>query len=158
MSAVKKSIIALVIGGLVAVFTAGCFDGVSISNTGSKMKPLVRTIGTTRHLDIDIKPWSNPNVINVRRPGRVDIAVLTTPTLDAQQVAIKSVRFAGAPTISGLAEITDVDGDGDLDLLLFFHKQHLYLEPGDTEGVVFGWTDKGKRFHGLDTVQIVDDK
>ena len=158
VSAVKKSIMALVIGGLVAVFTAGCFDGPSVSNTGSKMEPLFRTIGTTRQIDIDVKPWSNPNVINVGRPGRVDVAVLTTPTLDAQQVVKESIRFAGASTIYGLAETTDVDGDGDIDLLLFFQKKHLYLEPGDTEGVVFGWTDNGKRFHGLNAVQIVNEK
>jgi len=156
VSGVTRSIIALVIGGLVAVFTAGCFDSVSISNTGSKMEPLFHTIGTTRQIDIDVKPWSNPNVINVRQPGTVDVAVLTTPTLDAQQVVIKSIRFAGVTTISGLAEATDVDGD--IDLLLFFQKKQLYLEPGDTEAVVFGWTDNGKRFHGIDAVEIVSIK
>jgi hypothetical protein len=50
--------------------------------------------------------------------GQIAVAIFTTNTFDAAQIDALSVIFAGAFANNSVLE--DVDGDGDLDLLLHF--------------------------------------
>jgi hypothetical protein len=68
-------------------------------------------------VDIDIKPGSDPNSINLESKGVVPVALLTTDDFDASTVDPVTVEFAGASPLRWVIE--DVDGDGDVDLL--FH-------------------------------------
>lgn len=74
---------------------------------------------------IDIKPGSDPpNPINPGSNGLIPVAVLTTETFDAAKVDPGTVTLAGQDVaVRGKAEklmerLEDVDGDGDLDLLV----------------------------------------
>ena len=51
----------------------------------------------------------------------------------------------------------DVDGDGDLDLLLHFSTQELavVLDAFSTEATLTGETNDGEAFSGMDSVRIV---
>ena len=64
-----------------------------------------------------------------------------------------TVFFAGAPPIRW--RMTDMDRDGDTDLLLFFSTQELSLDATATEATLIGITYDGRVILGTDTVRIV---
>jgi hypothetical protein len=104
-------------------------------------------------VNIDVKPGSYPNSINLRSKGVVPVAVLTTEEFDAGSVDPDSVAFAEASPVRWALE--DVDGDGDVDMILHFRTQSLGLEPSSTEATLTGSTYDGQEIQGTDTVRIV---
>ena len=107
-------------------------------------------------VDIDIKPGSDPNSINLKSKGVVPVAVLTTEDFDASTVDPSTVEFAGASPVRWTME--DVDDDGDLDLLFHFKTQELNLTEDRTEATLTGMTYDGQPVEGTDTVNIVPKK
>jgi hypothetical protein len=108
---------------------------------------------TVRTVQIDIKPGSYPNSINLKSKGVVPVAVLTTDDFDASAVDRVTVLFAGASPLRWAME--DVDGDGDVDLLFHFKTQELDLDGDSTEATLAGTTFGGQSIQGTDTVNIV---
>jgi hypothetical protein len=104
-------------------------------------------------VDIDIKPGSDPNSINLKSKGVAPVAVLTTDDFDASDVDPVTVEFAGASPLRWAME--DVDGDGDEDLLFHFKTQELDLDVTSTEATLTGATFGGQPIQGTDTVNIV---
>lgn len=107
-------------------------------------------------VEIDIRPDSDQNVINLGSGGVVPVAILTTADFDAGTVRPASVRFAGAAPRRWAME--DVDRDGDLDLLLNFKIQDLELDASSTEATLTGETFPhagGVLIEGTDGVRIV---
>jgi hypothetical protein len=74
---------------------------------------------------IDIKPGSDNNPIDLASQGVLTVAILTTADFDAALVDAGSVQFAGAYAVHSALE--DVDGDGDLDMVLHFCVQETNL-------------------------------
>jgi len=89
-------------------------------------------------VDIDIKPGSEPNPINLKAKGVVPVAILTDEHYDAARTDPDSVVFAGASAVKWHME--DVDCDGDLDMLLHFNTQDLQIAAGDTSATLTGNT------------------
>jgi len=110
----------------------------------------------TIEVDIDIKPGSDPNSINLKSKGVVPVAVLTTNDFDASTVDPDTVEFAGAEPVRWTME--DVDGDGDMDMLFHFKTQELNLDEDSTEAILTGATLDGTSIEGTDTVNIVPKK
>ena len=108
-------------------------------------------------VDIDIKPWSDPNSINLKSKGLIPVAILTTDVFDATTVDPLSVAFGpnSAVEAHGMGHIEDVDDDGDLDLLLHFNKQEADIACGDITAVLSGETFDGVPIEGFDAVNIV---
>ena len=104
-------------------------------------------------VDVDIKPGSYPNSINLGSKGVVPVAVLTTGDFDASTVDPVTVQFADAFPLRWVME--DVDHDGDLDLLFHFKTQELNLDMNSTEATLIGETFDGMPIQGMDTVKIV---
>jgi len=104
-------------------------------------------------VDIDIKPGSDPNSINLKSRGVVPVAVLTTEDFNASTVDPSTVEFAGAEPVRSIE--CEVDGDGDLDMLFHFKTQDLNLTEDSTEATLTGMTDDGQPIEGMDTVNIV---
>jgi len=104
-------------------------------------------------VEIDIKPGSDPNSINLKSRGVVPVAVLTTDDFDATTVDPSMVEFAGATPMRWAWE--DVDGDGDKDLLFHFKTQELNLDENSTEAILTGDTTDGRHIQGTDAVNIV---
>jgi uncharacterized repeat protein (TIGR01451 family) len=107
-------------------------------------------------VDIDIKPGSYPNSINLGSKGVVPVAILMTEDFDVSTVDPSTVEFAGAAPIRWTME--DVDGDGDMDLLFHFKTQELDLTKDSTEAILTGETYLGMPIEGIDTVKIVPSK
>lgn len=105
------------------------------------------------HVDIDIKPGSDPNSINLKSNGVIPVAVLTTDDFDATTVDGSTVLFEGASPVHG-GHLEDVDGDGDLDWLGHFNVQDTDLGLASTTGTLTGQTTEGKSFEGTDDVRI----
>ena len=108
-------------------------------------------------VDIDIKPWSDPNSINLKSKGIISVAILTTDAFDATTVDPLSAAFGPASAVEahGMGHIEDVDDDGDLDLLLHFNKQEADIACGDITAVLTGETFDGVPIEGFDAVNIV---
>lgn len=106
-----------------------------------------------RIVDIDIKPGSYPNSINLKSKGATPVAILTNPFFDAKDVVIDSVLFAEAKPLRGNLE--DIDNDGDLDLILHFNTQSFKLNPADSETVLTGELTNGNLIQGTDSVRII---
>ena len=76
-------------------------------------------------VQIDVMPGSDLNPVNLIQNGVIAVAILTTDNFDASWVNAASVVFAGASAVHSALE--DVDGDGDLDMVLHFRVQDTNL-------------------------------
>jgi len=161
----KRLIVILAAGAFVGSLLAARIGSAPTGDDVSGVRPLFRHRQTTREVDIDIKPWSNPNPINLKSEGVIAVAVLTTSTFDATQVDPDTVTFAGATPIRWVLEDVGVspevpDGeplppDGDLDMLFFFDKQDLNVVQGQTTAMLKGRTLDGQPFWGEDTIKVL---
>ena len=114
-------------------------------------------------VSIDIRPGGFPNTVNLRSRGMLPVAILTTPDFDAMQVDPDSVLLGDAG-LSGTAvvfksTIEDVNGNGFLDLLLFFKIAELVdnraLDASSTVLTLTGDTFDGISVEGSDSVRLV---
>jgi len=87
-------------------------------------------------MEIDIKPGSDMNPINLKSQGVVPVAILTTVQFDAKTIDPSTVQFADAKPIHWTLE--DIDRDGDDDMLLHFKTQELNLTEDSTEATLTG--------------------
>lgn len=143
----------------------GQWNDVPVSD--SRMGIMERPISIEAvEVDIDIKPGSEPNSINLKSKGVLPVAILTSDDFDAVDVDATTV-FLGDLELSGTATPIrsgeeDVDGDGDVDLLLFFSIPELVdngaLDTDSEEVILTGETFDGVFIVGSDSVRIVPPK
>jgi hypothetical protein len=135
----------------------------------------VTTEGPALEVEIDIKPASMPNSINLKnKKGVTPVAILSTPDFDATNVDPATVLFAGVAPLRWAIE--DVDeilvwdlvleefvwiGDGDDDLILHFSSPALRDDNGgdltgaSTEAILTGQLLDGTPIVGTDSVNII---
>ena len=108
-------------------------------------------------VEIDVKPGSFPNSINVKSNGVIPVAVLTTDTFDAMEVDPATVTFGpdSAALAHSTAHLGDVNNDGDIDLLLHFRTQETGIRCDDIEASVVGQTFDGMPFEASDSIKTV---
>lgn len=104
-------------------------------------------------IDIDIKPASNTNPINLGAKGVIPVAVLTTAGFKASDLDPATVLFAGASPLRWSKQ--DVDYDGDMDLLFHFDVKKLTLTNSSVEASLTGKTFDGTQVEGKDKVTVV---
>jgi sugar lactone lactonase YvrE len=109
---------------------------------------------------IDIKPGTFPNAINQGSNGVVPVAILSTPSFNAQTVDAATVTLASAPVrltakSKLLSSFQDVNGDGRLDLVVQVETSALQLSAADVQAVLEGRTFTGLLIHGVDSIRVV---
>ena len=114
-------------------------------------------------VEIDIKPGSEFNSINLSSSGVIPVAILSSPVFDATEVNPATVSLAGASIKlvgkSGkmLAHLEDANDDGLDDLVCQVLTERLLIEPGASLAVLQAETYSGLPIEGQDTMHIVSD-
>ncbi len=108
-------------------------------------------------VNIDIKPGNFPNSLNPRSKGVIPVAILTTATFDATTVNPAMVRFGATGTEAAPLQsaLEDVDGDGDIDLILHFSTQATGIRCGEASSVLTGETFTGQAIQWSDSIRTV---
>ena len=91
---------------------------VTVVQTGESDQSVFQNLVVYRPVEIDVKPGTDANSINLASNGVIAVVILTTDSFDASLVDASTVEFAGASAVQTALE--DVDGDGDLDMVLHF--------------------------------------
>lgn len=108
---------------------------------------------------IDIKPDDNNNTVNPRNKGVIPVAVLTDGGFDATTLNVASLSFgSGGASAAHNGHFEDVDGDGDVDLMLHFPTRDTGIASGDTMLELTGVTVNGVPVAGSDAVRTVGGK
>ena len=121
---------------------------------------IIRIFHTQIQVQIDIKPGSYPNSINLGSGGTAPVAILSTNDFDATTVEPVSVTLASAPVkLKGkgtpMASFEDVNADGLLDQVVHVETQAFELSETDEEAILEAETSNGIRIRGLDSVRVV---
>jgi hypothetical protein len=105
-------------------------------------------------ISIDIRL---PDSINRKSKGKVPVAILTTASFDATTVDPSTVRFGVTGTEAAPVHfaLEDVDGDGDIDMVLHFNTQDTGIECGVTSVLLVGETVSGQVIAGSDSIKTV---
>jgi hypothetical protein len=112
-------------------------------------------IDSARELvQVDIKPGSAANKFAPQSRGLFPVSILTTPIFNAASVDTTSVRFGttGREASPVRAVLDDVDGDGDLDLVLLFRSQETGIGCSTRFTYLRGQTITGDLIAGTDAV------
>lgn len=110
-------------------------------------------------LSIDIKPQSQINHVNPRSSGRIKVAILSTPDLDAlTMIDRNTVRFGRTGTEESLLRCKkrgrDVNKDGLRDLVCVFSIPLTGFQKGDPVGILSAQTVDGIALTGTDSIQV----
>jgi hypothetical protein len=117
-------------------------------------------------VEIDIKPGSFPNSINMKSKGKVPVAIFSTPEFDATTIDPGSVTLAGAGVaVKGkgkknrlMASFEDKNDDGLMDLVVHVYTQDLQISKSDTIAVLEGATYDNTPIIGSDSIRVVPKK
>jgi len=111
-------------------------------------------------LEIDIKPGSFPNSINIKSKGIVPVAILGSANFDVTDVDVTSLVFgpSGAAPAHDLTNpalhLEDVNLDGFTDLVSHYVQKETGLASGDTEACLMGETLGGTPLNACDSVKV----
>jgi hypothetical protein len=118
------------------------------------------TVDVFQPITIDVAPRDNLNVLNLKRGGIVDVAILTTDALDASAVDATSVCFgdAEAPAertcveVHGRGHLDDVNRDRRLDLVLHFDLSRTGIDLVDTKACLIARTTSGTGVYACEVI------
>ncbi|MBE3132683.1 MAG: hypothetical protein IMZ55_04365, partial [Acidobacteria bacterium] len=139
---------------------------VVVDKDGLRSAPAVTTVTvSTIEVEVDIRPGDDTNTINLGSHGAIPVAFLTTPDFDASTVNPTTVTLRGEDFSDGLvklrgkkqtpmAELVDVDGDGDLDLVVHLETEKLAEYEIDTTCDLGALTYDGYVVSGSDTITV----
>jgi len=116
---------------------------------------------STIEVDLDIKPGSFPNSINVKSMGVVPVAILGSASFDVTTVDVTTLEFGpdgATPAHAQEGHLEDVNEDGFTDLVAHFRQKETGLAKGDTEATLTGATLGGTPISGTDSVNTAPGK
>lgn len=108
---------------------------------------------------IDIRPGKARNGVNPRSNGRVQVAILSTKTLDARLVPLPSITFGRTGAEDSITSCSksfkDVNGDGMPDLVCRFAARRAMFDQRSHVGVLRFADASGVPFEGRDEIVVV---
>jgi hypothetical protein len=122
---------------------------------------------STLSVDVDIKPGTDPNSVNLKSNGVLPVSILTTDEIDALTVDLETLLFGDPLLIDGgntpvgpiRSNQDDVNDDGLLDLALFFSLAEMVdngvLGPLSEEAILTGMLLDGTQITGSDLLRIM---
>jgi hypothetical protein len=136
---------------------------------------LASPVAAQMAVDIDIKPGSDPNSLNVWSKGVLPVAILGSAGFNVSQVNLASVVLtwdgislpagAGAEGVSPIrCAWRDVNRDGFMDIVLKYSMKVMipltvtHEPPGDLRMTLMGELLDGTHIEGYDTVRIINKK
>ena len=139
-------------GPVVAFVADGTGDTISVALGDGCVRGLA--------VDIDIKPGSAENTVNLGSKGVTKVAILGSDEFNATEVDPLTVELADATVrVKGngqpLTTIQDTNGDGFLDLVLHVDTEGFTLTDGDVSAELTGSTFGGDDIYGEDVVRVV---
>ncbi len=149
--------------GLGPFFFDGIMDEVRIYDrplSQSEIESLSDLEPTMLTIDIDIRPGSDVNPVNLKSKGVLPVTVFGDEDLDVSQIDLATLELDGAtPRTRGnsgnVGSFVDVDGDSILDLILHFSMDELGILPGTDELILTGMLTDGTELEGSDSIRIV---
>jgi len=110
---------------------------------------------TMSTVPIDVKPVSPDNPMNVGATGKVPVALLSTPSLDATTIDPTTLRLGpkGVPPAENGVHAEDVNGDGKADVMLQFVNQEIGLVNGMTSLCLRGALPDKRPFTSCDRIR-----
>jgi hypothetical protein len=113
-------------------------------------------------IQIDIKPGSDPNSINLGAAGTIPVAILSSSEFHATTIDPSTVTLSGASVgLKGkgsryMASSEDVNGDGLTDLIIHVEIFELNLVEGSSNSVLYGYSYDGTVvIQGIDSINVV---
>jgi hypothetical protein len=111
-------------------------------------------------VDIDIKPGSDPNAINLKKDRVITVAILGNSTFDVNDIDVSPLsdapKFGGtSPQAPIRVSYKDVNNDGFTDLVLQYRLAQLGFTSTDTEGCISGKLTDGTIIEGCDSIKTV---
>jgi hypothetical protein len=118
---------------------------------------LARRPSEAHQVRIDIRPAGQANRINPASDRLVPVAILSDAGFDSASVVADTVRFGATGTEAAPVSVTvrDVDGDGDLDMVLRFRIQDTGIQCGQTSALLTGQTSSGHTIAASDVVRTI---
>jgi hypothetical protein len=116
------------------------------------------SVSSALSIDIGIKPFGEPNSINLFSEGVIPVAILRSETFDAQSIDGDSLAFGpgGVPLAHRQdPHWEDVNGDGLTDLVAHFPTQETGIPAGATEACATGVLVAGIPFEGCDAIRTL---
>jgi hypothetical protein len=141
-----------IIGGLVLL--------ILFALAGMKYERSLASASQATRVEIDVLPGEAYKLIDATTRSTVPVAILSSVDFDATTVNPTSVRFAGAPITKGkgaqLARgiLSDVNGDGRIDLIVYVSVYSLHLVAGASDALLTAVTFDGKTVSGSQEVSF----
>lgn len=131
-------------------------DAVSMcdgDNSGELNVTVVIIRGAITLLQIDIKPNSYPNSINLKSKGVVPVAIFGGADFDVKSIDLGSIYFASAkPSLKATYE--DVNNDGFVDMMLHFKTEDIKLSLSSKQACIVGYAGD-KAIYGCDSIRVL---
>jgi hypothetical protein len=121
---------------------------------------IVSVSGQVQEVDIDIKPGSDPNCININGNGVIPVAILGSESLDVGMIDQGSLSLGGLNVrVRGnkgpLCGLEDTNLDGWYDLVCRFEDDADNWSAGSGEATLEGELWDGTAIEGSDTICVV---
>ncbi|MEA5385878.1 PKD domain-containing protein [Haloarculaceae archaeon H-GB11] len=133
---------------------------VTVTDDDGGAATVTDSVTVTHVVAVDVKPDSTDDTVNPKAKGVLPVAILDTGDVDLSAVDVSSLRLSATEGGAGAAaahggHFEDVDGDGDLDLLVHFENADVGFTADSTDVYLSGVTTDGVPVVGSDSVTPV---